>query len=66
MTEKYKCETCKDIGKVRVERDVFDERFGKLEPCPKCNKAITQIVNEKLEEKSTPTQEPLFWEDKFN
>lgn len=65
MTE-YKCDYCEDIKWVRVERGVFEEGFGRLEPCPKCNKAITQIVNEKLEEKSGPTQEPLFWEDKFN
>ena len=35
MTEK-ECETCNGIGFVRVDRDVFEEGFGRLENCPQC------------------------------
>lgn len=33
----YKCKVCKDIGKVRIDREVFDEGFGRLDPCPECS-----------------------------
>lgn len=34
--EAFGCETCRDSGFVRVERDIADPLFGKVTPCPVC------------------------------